>query len=511
MESNWEQFRGQFMHSWGKLNITQKVVVIGAILIILLTLFILANLAAKPDMVPLFTNLTNSDAGAIMSRLEDMKTPYQLADGGTTILVPNRDKDRLRIQLAMDDLPRRGVVGFESWSETRFGETDTDKRVRLLVALQGELTRTIESLEEVESARVHIAIPEPKLFSSDSIATTASIMVKLRPFAELNSSQVLAIMRLVANSVEDLSPEKVVVIDTNMNILSEGITEATSPSAAKLSANQLQLKEQFENNLAKSVQSMLERALGYGNVVVRISADLNFDEVEQRSQIFGNNVLRSESFLEENSIGTNPPAGGEVGLNANAGLVEMNTARSEYERNERIRNYEVDVVEEYIKKSPGAVKHLSVSVIVDTGEDVELEQGLRDNITNIVASAAGTRADRNDVVEVIGMPFNTSAYDEMRSRMDEYQQQMQTKQLVTYALVGGLILLGGFLLIRAIRGNKSFAKQRQQLEQAVEQQVQLTPQEKERDLMKKQIITLAKEKPSELAHLLKTWMADDSR
>ncbi|MBS4024758.1 MAG: flagellar M-ring protein FliF [Clostridia bacterium] len=511
MESFWEQFRGRFLQTWGKMNITQKVVVIGAGMTILFTLFVLGKMAAKPDMVPLFTNLTNSDAGAIMSRLEELATPYQLADGGTTILVPNRDKDRLRIQLAMDDLPRRGVVGFESWNETRFGETDTDKRVRLLVALQGELTRTIESLEEVESARVHIAIPEPKLFTSDATAVTASIMVKLRPFSELNSNQVLAIMRLIANSVEDLSPEQVVVIDTNMNILSEGINETSSPTAAKLTANQLQLKEQFENNLAKSVQSMLERALGYGSVVVRISADLNFDEVEQRSQIFGKNVIRSESSLEETSRGTNPLAGGEVGLDANAGLVELNTATSEYERNERIRNYEVDVFEEYIKKSPGAVNHLSVSVIVDTGEAGELEQGLRDSIKNIVASASGTRADRNDVVEVIGMPFNTKAYDEMQARMDVYQRQMKLKQLITYGLLSGMVLLGGFLLIRVGKANKSAVKQRQQLEQVVEQRVQLTPEEKERDLVKKQIVSLAKEKPSELAHLLKTWMADDSR
>ncbi|MDW7674459.1 MAG: flagellar M-ring protein FliF, partial [Bacillota bacterium] len=145
------QLLARILQHWRKMNSMQKAVIVGAAVTIVLTLYFLGKMATKPDLVPLFTNLNNSDAGAIITRLDDMTTPYELTDGGTTILVPNRDKDRLRIQLAMEDLPNRGVVGFESFSETRFGETDTDKRVRLLVALQGELTRTIESMQEVEA------------------------------------------------------------------------------------------------------------------------------------------------------------------------------------------------------------------------------------------------------------------------------------------------------------------------------------------------------------------------
>lgn len=511
MENSWLQIREQFLQAWNKMNITQKVIILSAVITIMTTIVILGRMAAKPDMVPLFTDLHSSDAGAIMSRLEDMNSQYQLADGGTTILVPNRDRDRLRIQLAMDDLPRRGVVGFESWSEPVFGETETNKRVRMLVALQGELTRTIESMTEVEAARVHIAIPEPKLFTSDTSDPTASIMVRLRPFAQLNSEQVLAIMRLVANSVEDLNPEQVVVVDSNMNILSEDIAESQVTTAAKLTATQLQLKEQFETNLASSIQSMLQTPLGYGNVVVRVSADLNFDEIESRRQEFGpNSITRSEYTLEESSSGTTPGVGGEVGMDANQGLAALDPATSEYERIEQTINREIDVYEEYIKRSPGTIDHLSVSVIVNTGEELELSQERADMIRSAVASAAGIREDRNDNVEVIGLQFDTTAFQNMQDRLNEYEAR---QRILRWSIVAGVILAAAIaagIYLRVVRARRAVIKNRQ-LETEVEETSQLTPEEKERDLMKRQIENLAKEKPSEVAHLLKTWLADDSR
>ncbi|MDW7673502.1 MAG: flagellar basal-body MS-ring/collar protein FliF, partial [Bacillota bacterium] len=346
------------------------------------------------------------------------------------------------------------------------------------------------------------------LFAQDNKDATASILLKLKPYAQMNENQVLAIMRLVANSVEGLNPEQVAVVDTNGNILSENVLDNSTPTIARLTANQLEIKDHFENNLAKSIQTMLEKPFGYGGVVVRVSADLNFDEVERRSQIFGDNVVRSESSLEETSSGTTPnggvvdPGGAPVGLN---------DATSEYERNENIRNYEVDVVEEYIKTSPGAVKHLSVSVIVDTGEELELNPARREMVANLVASAAGVRLDRNDTVEVIGMPFNTSAFDDMNARMDEYQQQQFMRQLITYGL--GLVVILAVLgvSVRTIRKAQRSNKQIKQFEEVVEQQIELTPEEKEKNQMKKQIEGLAKEKPSEVAHLLKTWLAEDSR
>lgn len=509
MDSFWGQLREQLQGTWLKLNAVQKGLVITAVVTILLTMVVLGRMATKPDMVPLFTNLNSHDAGAIITKLDELKVPYDLADGGSTLLVPNRERDRLRIQLAMDDLPRRGVVGFESWSETRFGETDTDKRVRMLVALQGELTRTIESLEEVEAARVHIVMPEQALFSRDAKSATASIVLKLRPFAQLNDNQVLAIMRLVANSVQDLQAEEVVVIDNFGNILSENVAEKTSPTLARLTATQLEIKEHFERNLARSVESMLEKPFGYGKVVVRVSADLNFDEMERRSQTWGDNVVRSESSLEETSSGTGTNPEGVV--DPGGAPVELTQSTSEYERNERIRNYEVDLVEEYIRSSPGSIRHLSVSVVVDTGDDATLDPQTREMIANAVVSAAGIRAERNDSVEVIGLPFNTKAFDDLQRQLEEYQRQRLIRQIITYGVSALIIIIALVLGIRYVRNRKPAIKQQPKMEEVVQQQVELTAEEKERELMKKQLETLAKEKPSEVAQLLKTWIAEDMR
>lgn len=508
MGSFWEQLQTRFLQTWRKLNIMQKSVVVGAGIIIVLTIIILGKIAAKPDMAPLFTNLSSNDAGAIINKLEELNVTHQLSDGGTTILVPNKDRDRLRIQLAMDDLPRRGVVGFESWSETRFGETDTDKRVRMLIATQGELTRTIESLEEIEAARVHISIPEPALFTADTKVATASILVKLKPFAKLNDNQVLAIMRLVANSVEDLNPEEVAIVDSYGNILSDEVAEQTTATVARLTASQLEIKEKFESNLAKSIESMLEKPLGYGQVVVRVSADLNFDEVERRSQIWGNNVVRSEQSTEETSSGTTVP---ENIVDPGGAPVELTQGTSEYERNDRIRNYEIDVIDEYIKESPGTVNHLSVSVVVNTGEEQILSEERREMIANAVVSAAGIRADRNDNVEVIGLPFNTKVFDDMQAQLEEYQRKQLIRQMILYGAMALILIAVIVFAYRYYQVQKKTSRQQQQVEEIVQQQVELSPQEKERDLMKKQIESLAREKPSEVAHLLKTWLAEDTR
>ncbi|MGF7185184.1 flagellar M-ring protein FliF [Desulfitispora alkaliphila] len=513
----WRQIQEQVLTKWRQMNTAQKVAVSSSVVIVIITMIFLGRMATKPDYSPLFTNLNHNDAGAIAARLDDMRVPYELADGGRTILVPQREKHQLRIQLANEDLPRGGVVGFESFNESRFGETETDKRIRMLVALQGELTRTIESMAEIESARVHIVIPEERLFNVEDKTATASIMINLKPYSNLRENQVLGIMRLVANSVEHLSSDQVTVIDTSGNILSEGLGSGESDSSTyRLTSNQIEIKEKLEENMSRSIQTMLERALGSGRAVVRVSADLNFDEVERRSERFGDNVIRSEQLIEETSSSENMPgAGGPAGIDPNDGTIAGvdETATSEYDRREQIRNFEIDREEEYIRVSPGTVNNMSVSVIVDTSGWDDFGAMDEERIRNIVASAAGIQVAGVETgnpgwVEVIGMDFDTTAMDSMLAQMEEYERQQFIRQMITYGVLALAALIFAFFGYRAIKKKMAENEVSREIEEVVPKE-QISPEDKEKDLLKRQVEDLAKDKPEDVAKLLKTWLSDD--
>ncbi|HHY06040.1 MAG TPA: flagellar M-ring protein FliF [Clostridia bacterium] len=269
------QLQEQINTIWQKLSKGQKVTILIIIFVFILT--VIGMLFAKqPKMEVLYSGLSPENASALTAKLKEQKVPYQLVDEGKTILVKAEDKYQLRLDMA-SEVNLKGVIGFESFNETRFGETDTDKRVRYLVALQGELTRTIEYLDAVETAKIHIVLPEKSLFIRDEKEATASVLLRLKPYASLKPEQVKSIMSFVSHSVEGLKSENVTVMDVNGNLLSEDLADSASQGLTRASVNQLALKQQYEKETAKSVQTMLEKILGSGKAVVRASVSMDFD------------------------------------------------------------------------------------------------------------------------------------------------------------------------------------------------------------------------------------------
>lgn len=220
----WVQITEQMKKIWSNLTAWQKGTLLGVTTVALVGIFILITIARQPSMEPLYNNLDPQDAGAVLAKLKEQNIDYQLVNEGKTILVPGKDVYQLRLDMA-GQIDFKGIVGFESFNETRFGETDTDKRVRFLVALQGELTRTVEELDEVEKAKVHIALPQPSLFLREQKEPTASVLLRLKPYARLKPEQVKSIMAFVSNSVEGLKTQNVTIMDVNGNLLSEGVAE----------------------------------------------------------------------------------------------------------------------------------------------------------------------------------------------------------------------------------------------------------------------------------------------
>ncbi|MDI7248262.1 MAG: flagellar basal-body MS-ring/collar protein FliF [Bacillota bacterium] len=300
---------------WDQMTSSQKLMVLLAIALGVVAMVLLLSRTGKTEMVPLYTGLSAGDAADIVAKLREMRIPYEISDGGATIRVPFDNVYETRMNLASQGLPSGGTVGFEIFDKTNFGATDFTQKMNYRRALQGELTRTILQLREVEEARVHIAIPEPALYIDEQKPPTASVMVKLRSGATLTRGQVQGIVRLVSSSVEGLNPSNVTVLDVDGNILYAASDETETGLMTSLSVSQLEAKRAYEKDLEKSVESMLTEVLGPRKVVVRVNTEINFDRREQNSEVFqpmptGLGVIREQTKVHEvRSTAVAPPAG----------------------------------------------------------------------------------------------------------------------------------------------------------------------------------------------------------
>ncbi len=515
----WIQMREQLNSIWDKFTSWQKWTIVGAAAATVLGMIflVIVPLMKEPDMEPLYTGLEQKTASEIVAKLDEKKVDYQLADEGKTILVKSDEKYQLRLDLA-DEVDVTGVVGFETFNETRFGETDTDKRVRFLVALQGELSRTIKELEEVESVKVHIAMPTPSLFIEDENDATASVLLRLNPNVTLKPEQVKSIMAFVSNSVEGLKPGNVTVMDVNGNLLSEDVAEnGETPSVTQISSGQLAMKQDYEKTLAKSVQSMLERMIGVGKVVVRANVDIDFDQVETVSEIVSDPVMVSEQTKEESSSGVSAATGGNP-ADANMGgptYGSVDSTDSEYQLSERIRNYDTSRTVETKIAAPGKVEQVSVSVLID-GELAEEDQ---EKIAQAVSQAAGANYERGDQVSIVAMPFNNEELQKLEDQMAQAEARERRNEYIRYGLIGlGILLLCGLgvYAIRTYRKGKQEGEFIGSMEAAAAGQsgvsplsIELTPEMLEKKNIRDKIEGIVNNNPDEVAKVLKTWLAEE--
>ncbi|MGQ9581637.1 MAG: flagellar basal-body MS-ring/collar protein FliF, partial [Armatimonadota bacterium] len=260
---------------WKELSPAQRLVVAAFASLAFTSVVLIGMALSRPRMAVLFSGLTSEDAGAIAQKLAEQKIPYRLSADGTTIEVPANKVYDVRLQLATQGLPQGGTVGFELFDKSNFGMTEFAERLNYQRALQGELQRTIKQLAPVVDARVHIVMPEEKLYTSEQNPVTASVVLRLRRDRPLSDGQVGGIVHLVSSAVEGLKPSNITVIDTEGNVLSEAVTLAGS-GGQLLTAAQTKLKRQYEIELAANLQGMLARIVGPDKAVVRVSAELNF-------------------------------------------------------------------------------------------------------------------------------------------------------------------------------------------------------------------------------------------
>ncbi len=417
------QFVTQFRDMFNSLSKGRKVVFVGTLSASIVGLVTLIMMSQRPTFDLLYSNLSQEDAGVILSKLKEQKTPYRLSSNGTSILVPVEDVYETRLGLASEGLPQGGSVGFEIFDKTKIGVTEFVQNVNYQRALQGELARTITQLAGVERARVHIVIPKRSLFVEDQKEATASVVVKLKPGAGLTRGQLQGVVHLVASGVEGLNPEKIIIMDNHGQILTGGREISLS---TQLTNSQVEVKRNIEKNLEQGVQTMLERTVGKDKALARVFVSLDFKQTDRTEERYDPDsvVVRSEQISNEKSTGRGFSPRGVPGVVSNIpgdkGGPDTTGESSEFQRKNETINYEVSKTTSRVIESVGDIKRLSVAVIVDgtyevvKGEDgkeekkyVQRSEEEMERFKDIVKVAVGYDGDRGDQVEVVNMPFET--------------------------------------------------------------------------------------------------------
>lgn len=496
--------------TWGKLSRSMQIGV-GIFVLGVFILLILLALFSRTEYHVLFSNLEPEDAGAVVTALQERGTDYRLADGGTSILVAEDDVFETRIALATSGMPTGGVVGFEIFNSTRLGETEADRQLRFQWALQGELTRTIRQMSEIADARIHIVLPKRSLFVQESQPATASVLLELRPGSQLSKGQVRGIANLVSSSVEGLSPDNVTIVDSKGNVLN-------APSMAEIGGDvtdRFEMQWLYEQQLEKSIVAMLERIYGYGNVITRVNATLDFAYLEEYSEVFtpinrDEGLVRSHQSSEESYRGTTSGVGGVPGVESNVpGYVfaENDGDSVEWERSEGTTNYELNRKETRSTVLPGGVRNINVSVWINGDLDPTQLESIQESVTQVT----GLRVNRGDSIYVASVPFETSPFLGEEITPDVVHGIPLHWVL---ALVLIFILITVALVVRARRVRIQEETLAASLDIVVDDEEpvfeeELTEEEIERRNIRKMIMELAKEKPEEVALLMKTWLIDE--
>ncbi|MEA4883644.1 MAG: flagellar basal-body MS-ring/collar protein FliF [Clostridia bacterium] len=526
------------------LSTTQKIIIGVVSGGVLLALIFLIMSSSSADFTVLYSNLSPEDAGRIVEYLKESGAKYKLTSGGKTVMVSASGVYELRMELAAKGYPQGSGSGFELFDKTNFGATEFSQKVNYTRALQGELARTIGSLNQVEQARVHIVIPDERLFAEQQKPTTASIVLKMRPGAYILDAQVRGVVNLVAGAVQGLSPEFITVVDTDGNLLWRGtgsLATATGSGGVGIGNNgamtsaQLEAKMGFEQEMQRRVETMLDRVLGIGKAVVRVYADISFDSTQRESETYqplagGRGVPVAEQMTEERRTGEAQSATGYAGTPSNVENYPVITpvdgsGGSTYTRTDRTVNYEVSKVTEKAVIAPGKVERISVAAMVDG----VVTQDRMEAIRQVVSAAVGLKSERGDQVTVSAMEFAKAASDaDMAAAADEMAKAdgqafiMRLVRSITPIVLGFLLLVFGLSILRMFRSKPEAVREPVAIGRKVGEVIADQPaaavspqaaaarvEEKRKADTRQTVETLARARPEDVARILETWMSED--
>lgn len=440
--------------------------VVGIILLIAFTF--LSFRLTTPVLSPLYTNLPPEDSGVIVTELGAMGIDFDIAGNGTEILVNSSDVLRVRMALAQKGLPSHGsIVGYEIFDkDSALGTSSFVHDVNLLRALEGELGRTISSLAAIKSARVHLVMPKRELFQRGKVEPSASVVLTIGDRIKLPTKEAMSVRHLVSSAVPGLRPSRVTIVDSRGDILAKGAVEEDETSGTIGGSSVEDVRKGFEEGLQKTVETLLEQAVGVGKVKAEVSAEMSFDRVTTSAEIYDpdGQVARSVQSSSEIAESSGNESGGPVSVSANldvdGGAESGSSSKNTTEKIDEVTNFEISKTITNKISEVGAIKKLSVAVLVDgkyeeapdggkktyiPRSDEEMEQ-----FRTLIQSAIGYDSNRGDTVEVINMQFmrdvddfivDEGAFDWLKRDLDS---------ILKTVVVGIVAILAIMLVIRPL-------------------------------------------------------------
>lgn len=471
--------RSAFGDGFSRMDQAQKIKLgLGALalLAIALAFFFMGR---QPEWRVLYANLGDKDGGAIVAQLSQMNVPYKHAEGGQAIMVPADKVHDTRLRLASQGLPKGSVTGFEMMEANRFGMTQFQERLTFQRGLEGELTRSIQSLSSVQSARIHLALPNQNGFFREQQKPSASVLLTLHPGRTLDRAQVAGIVHLVASSVPEMNPKAVSIVDDAGNLLSN----PPDGQAQGADTQKLQYVQQLEQLYTRRIMEMLEPLVGRNNVKAQVSAEVDFSMVESTSEQHRPNqgpdtaaTVRSQQTVEDGSgpraqpsgvpgaVSNQPPATGTAPINGAAAPVGVNSAQGTGQagssRRESVVNYEVDKTVKVVRESSGQVKRLSAAVVINHRTTVDkagketttaIPPQQLEQMTALVRETIGFNKERGDSVNVVNAVFNVEKAGEDAAALPWWKEAENQELMRSLAWPLGMVGLGLLVLMGMVR------------------------------------------------------------
>lgn len=438
---------------WNNLDKKKKIIMISSITAIILLVSVLTYNNNKTNYALLFSNLELQDAGIIVNDLETNGIKYKLENNGRNILIEDDKVDEYRLQLAMNGMMPESSTGFEIFDDTGMMVTDEDRQIMYQRALTGELQRSIMSLDAVESAKVHLVMPEKSIFETQEKQASASVIIGVKPSQKISQDMIRGIVALVSGAVDNLPKENIQVIDTRGNLLSGFLNEENNATPMDIMSQYDSIRNKFEDQIESNLMKLLGSALGKDKVTVSVLADLDFDSEETTVITYFNPVPRSEQIeASGGNIDIQTVTGGSIDDNISNVTDSVDGEGSTYTR---IINNELSTETKNIIKAPGKVNRLTTSVVYN---GILSDENLV-KIQNIVAAATGYDSERGDIISVEGIKFNDVIEDPQD--IDEFAEEPVEgfEKYLPYVLRGAGVLALLILIILTIRNLRKKKKE----------------------------------------------------
>ncbi|WP_370222789.1 flagellar basal-body MS-ring/collar protein FliF [Cytobacillus sp.] len=534
MNETLQRYIGKVKEYWGSRTKKQKTFMIGAAAICILLIAAAAILSTRTTLVPLYSNLTPSETGTIKESLDTRGVVSEIADGGTTIKVPEEVVDTLKVELAAEGIPKSGSIDYSFFSQNAgIGMTENEFNVLKLEAMQTELANLMKGIDGVNDAKVMINLPEKGIFVNDSSEeASASIVLNTKPGYQFEESQIQALYHLAAKSIPNLPTDNIVITNQFFEYFDLKNKQNSSPESTF--AAQHEIKKEIERDVQRQVQNMLGTLMGQDKVVVSVTADIDFTQENREENLVTpvdeenmEGIAISAQKITETFTGNGDAAGGftpaggsdEPAGTDSATYQESGNSNGDYERIEETINNEVNKIRREIVESPYKVRDLGIQVMVEppTADDpASLPQERINDITQILGTVVRTTINKDaadaeltdeaiqDKIVVSVQPFNGKV---------EFSNETSTSiPWWIYAIGGVLLLIIALFIFLFVK-----ARKRQKQEEEMEEQAAETfnlpdvneEHETESTMRRKQLEKMAKEKPEDFAKLLRTWIAED--